>query len=59
MRGLLHKEVNAKMKFAVLFVVDVRFGAVLSIIEPRHKKINVLVTDMVQHKPGCTATEAG
>ena len=27
--------------------------------EPRHEKTNVLVCDMVQHKPGCTATEDG
>ena len=27
--------------------------------EPLHEKTNVLVTDLVQHKPGCTATEDG
>ena len=27
--------------------------------EPRHEKINVLVSEMVRHKPGCTATEDG
>ena len=27
--------------------------------EPRHEKTNVLVSDTVQHKPGCTATEDG
>ena len=27
--------------------------------EPRHEKINVLVSDLVQHKPGVTATENG
>ena len=27
--------------------------------EPRHEKTNVLVSDMVRHKPGCTATEDG
>ena len=26
-------------------------------IEPRHGKTNVLVSDLVRHKPGCTATE--
>ena len=25
--------------------------------EPRHEKTNVLVSDLVRHKPGCTATE--
>ena len=27
--------------------------------EPRHEKTNLLVSDLVQHKPGCTATEDG
>ena len=27
--------------------------------EPRHEKTNVLVSDLVPHKPGCTATEDG
>ena len=27
------------------------------IIERRHEKTNVLVSDLVRHKPGCTATE--
>ena len=27
--------------------------------EPHHEKNNVLVSDPVQHKPGCTATEDG
>ena len=27
-------------------------------IEPRDEKTNVLVSDLVRHKPGCTATEA-
>ena len=26
--------------------------------EPCHEKTNILVSDQVQHKPGCTATEA-
>ena len=30
-----------------------------SINEPRHEKANVLVSDLVRHKPGCTATEDG
>ena len=25
--------------------------------EPRHEKTNVLVSDLVRHKPGCTATD--
>ena len=27
--------------------------------EPHHEKTNVLVSDLVRHKPGCTATEGG
>ena len=27
------------------------------LFEPRHEKTNVLVSDQVRHKPGCTATE--
>ena len=29
------------------------------LIEPRCEKTNVLVSDQVPHKPGCTATEDG
>ena len=29
----------------------------LQIFEPRHEKTNILVSDLVRHKPGCTATE--
>ena len=28
-------------------------------VEPRHEKINILVSDLVRLKPGCTATEDG
>ena len=27
--------------------------------EPRHEKTNVLVSNLVRHKPGCTDTEDG
>ena len=27
--------------------------------EPRHEKTNVLVSDLVRHKPGCSSTEDG
>ena len=27
--------------------------------EPRHEKTNILVFDLVRHKPSCTATEDG
>ena len=30
-----------------------------STYEPRHEKTNILVSDQVRHKPGCTATEGG
>ena len=29
------------------------------IYEPRHEKTNILVSDLVRHKPGCTDTEDG
>ena len=29
------------------------------LFEPRHEKTNVLVSDLVRHKPGCTATVDG
>ena len=29
------------------------------IYEPRHEKTNILVSDLVRHKPGCTATGDG
>ena len=29
------------------------------VFEPRREKTNILVSDMVRHKPGCTATEGG
>ena len=29
------------------------------IFDPRHEKTKVLVSDLVRHKPGCTATEDG
>ena len=35
------------------------FSLLNPIIEPRHEKTNVLVSDQVQYKPGCTATEDG
>ena len=31
----------------------------LTINEPRYEKTNVLVSDLVRHKPGRTATEDG
>ena len=37
----------------------VKFNVGLNIFEPRHEKTNVLVSDPVRHKPGCTATEDG
>ena len=30
-----------------------------SIFKPRHEKTNILVSDLVRHKSGCTATEDG
>ena len=35
------------------------FDNIKSTNEPLREKTNVLVSDLVQHKPGCTATEDG
>ena len=37
-------------------IMDLENGA---LFEQRHEKTNVLVSNLVQHKPGCTATEDG
>ena len=31
----------------------------ISVNEPHHEKTNIVVSDQVRHKPGCTATEDG
>ena len=36
-----------------------RFKKVSIINEPRHEKTNILVSDLVQHKPGYAVTEDG
>ena len=33
--------------------------SVSQVLEPCHEKTSVLVSDLVRHKPGCTATEDG
>ena len=42
-------------------MIQVWFEGALIILacEPRHEKTNVLISDLVRHKPGCTATEDG
>ena len=35
------------------------YAQVKNMNEPRHGKTNVLVSDLVRHKQGCTATEDG
>ena len=35
------------------------FAISSALFEPRHEKTNVLVSDLVRHKPGCAATEDG
>ena len=42
---------------AHIFVGQVSYHDIL--YEPRHEKTNTLVSDLVRHKPGCTATEDG
>ena len=51
--GLLRDEICCNgMSKVYMKVVNVYY-------EPYHEKTNILVFDLVQHKPGCTATEDG
>ena len=40
-------------------LLDLKEGFLLTKFEPRHEKTNILVSDLVRHKPGCTATKDG
>ena len=44
--------------FAFL-MIQIQIVLVGAVFEPRHEKTNVLVSDLVRHKPGCTAAEDG
>ena len=49
---------------ATLIINEIMLGTTgdngkLVVYEPRHEKTNILVSDRVLHKPGCTATEDG
>ena len=35
------------------------WDGVIKLIEPCHEKTKILVSDLVRHKPDCTATEDG
>ena len=48
---------NAFLKFCDLVKVECTQCSCL--FEPHHEKTNVLVSDPVGHKPGCTATGDG
>ena len=49
------RKIGDRRNFVVL-----HFGSVLkNAFEPRREKTNVLVSYLVRHKPGCTATEDG
>ena len=49
---------NLDMSKPVLAVGTTK-GQIILKIEPRLEKTNILVSDLVRHKPGCTATEDG
>ena len=56
----------SRMNFMLLSVVEHEFfynlrawSEILKTYEPSHEKTNILVSDIVRHKPGCTATEDG
>ena len=42
----MNDEIHAKVKSEPIY-------------EPCHEKTNILVSDLVQHKPGCTAAGGG
>ena len=44
---------------SLVYVVNVKNVKKKMKIEPRHEKTNVVISDLVRHKPGCTATEDG
>ena len=46
-------------RFSSVRLNEVTMKARENITEPRREKTNVLVSDQVRHKPGCTATEDG
>ena len=44
-------------KSTMLCIKNKRFSLLIN--EPRCEKTNILVYDLVRHKPGCTVTEDG
>ena len=59
-RTLLHKRVIVMIFRRLDALFDLILQCVyMRIYEPRHEKTNVLVSDLVRHKPGFTATEDG
>ena len=48
---------DSKLRFPILAWSEEKMFS--KTFEPRHEKTNVLVSDLVRHKPGCTATEDG
>ena len=60
-QGLLMKELFQAPFFKIVIVYDRETvemcGALKVSNELRHEKTNILVSDLVRHKPGCTATE--
>ena len=53
------KERTAMGADTIAGLLHVYGGKPLKVNEPRHEKTNVLVSDLVRHKPGCTTTEDG
>ena len=50
---------RADVIFLVILPLPLIQGEQTSVNEPHHKKTKVLVSDLVRHKQGCTATEDG
>ena len=53
---MLFQDLLGNFAFLMIQIQIVLVGAVF---EPCHEKTNILVSDLVQHKPGCAATEDG
>ena len=49
----MEKKIIHNVKF------NFQFNGAIKHLMARHEKTNVLVSDLVRHKPGCTATEDG
>ena len=57
--GFSHNEAKIRCFVVVVGKADLSLRWAHLSFEPRHEKTNVLVSDLVRHRQGCTATEDG